>query len=323
MEPTRQECQIVTFSIVIPCFNRSVLLERALRSCVRQSYDDFEVIVVDDGSEEDLARVVTAMGDARVKYHRQDNAGVSAARNAGIDLASGEWIAFLDSDDVFRSNKLEVVKHAIDVQECDMVISRAEIFRGTGSVWATPQLNFARDDELTEFMFSRYQVIPTSTFVVRTRVASEIRFDDTLSLCEDIDFIVRVAGNAHAIAMVPDVLVGYDDSAESGRLSRVVHGDLLETWLKDSAEWFSPRGYYGYRATYLSKYLAKKKPAVAFKDLVGGYRRGGVSLPLTVRRGLRAFFPRLYDVLVARYLSIRSSSEAEDALVWSEVELGL
>jgi len=107
--------------------------------------------------------------------------------------------------------------------------------------------------------------------------------------------------------MIPDVLVNYDDSAESGRLSRVVYSDQLEGWLADTRDYFSNRGYFGYRASYLSKYTAKeKKPIRAFTDLINGFIRGGVSFRLSLRRGLRAFFPRLYSFLVSKYLLIRS-----------------
>jgi len=134
-------------------------------------------------------------------------------------------------------------------------------------------------DEITEFMFSKYQLIPTSTFVVKTGLAKKIRFNETLSLCEDIDFIVRVGGNnAHTITMIPDVLVVYDDSAQS-------------------------------------KYTAKEKPIRAFTDLISGFIRGGVSFRLSLRRGLRAFFPGFYSFLVSKYLLIRSMLKATEKFV--------
>jgi glycosyltransferase involved in cell wall biosynthesis len=301
------------FSIVIPCYNRTLLLKRALLSCVQQSSDNFEVIVVDDGSEEDVESVVTSFSDDRIRYYRQNNKGVAVARNTGIDLAKGEWIAFLDSDDTFLPNKLEVVEAYIESESADMFISRADQDRGVEVVWATPQLDLSPQDDITEFMFSKYQLIPTSTFVVKTRLAKKIKFNDTLSLCEDIDFIVRVGGNnAHKITMIPDVLVVYDDAAESGRLSRVAYSDQLEGWLAASRNYFSDRGYFGYRASYLSKYTAKEKPIRAFTDLINGLIRGGVSFRLSLRRGLRAFFPRFYSFLVSQYLRIRSKLKATE-----------
>ena len=115
-------------------------------SCVQQSSDNFEVIVVDDGSEEDVESVVTSFNDNRIRYHRQDNKGAATARNTGIDLAKGEWIAFLDSDDIFLPNKLELVEACITSEPADMIISRANVDRGVEAAWATPQLDLSPED---------------------------------------------------------------------------------------------------------------------------------------------------------------------------------
>lgn len=88
------------FSIVIPTYNRERLLARAIDSCLRQTYTDFEVIVSDDGSTDGSRALVERYADPRVRFLRCDrNRGIGPARNAGVDAASGEWIVFLDSDD--------------------------------------------------------------------------------------------------------------------------------------------------------------------------------------------------------------------------------
>src|SRR5438876_870324 len=89
------------FSVVIPVYNRADVLDGALRSVLAQTEQDFEIIVVDDGSKDDPARVVGAFDDPRIRFHRQINRGGGAARNAGVDLAKGRFTAFLDSDDVY------------------------------------------------------------------------------------------------------------------------------------------------------------------------------------------------------------------------------
>lgn len=93
-------------SVVIPTYNRAALVRRAIESALDQSYGDLEVIVVDDGSSDDTRRVVADYGD-RVHYFYQENGGVSAARNTALRHARGEFVAFLDSDDEWKSWRIE------------------------------------------------------------------------------------------------------------------------------------------------------------------------------------------------------------------------
>lgn len=94
-------------SVVIPTFNRAHMLPDAIRSVFSQTFADWELIIVDDGSDDDTKQVVSAIDDHRVKYLFQANKGLAGARNTGIRASSGAYLAFLDSDDLFLPNKLE------------------------------------------------------------------------------------------------------------------------------------------------------------------------------------------------------------------------
>ena len=96
----------MSFSVVIPNYNNGATLARAIESVLGQGHAAHEIIVVDDGSSDDSADVCARFG-ARVRYVRQQNAGVSAARNHGARLASGNWLAFLDADDIYLPDRLE------------------------------------------------------------------------------------------------------------------------------------------------------------------------------------------------------------------------
>ncbi|TKX44654.1 glycosyltransferase family 2 protein [Halorubrum sp. ARQ200] len=98
----------IRVSIVVPSYSRPNMLEEAIRSILSQTYEDFEVIVVDDGSPKPLKNVIDKISDKRVRYYRLDkNKGANVARNAGIDKATGNYIAFLDDDDRWEQSKLE------------------------------------------------------------------------------------------------------------------------------------------------------------------------------------------------------------------------
>ena len=96
------------FTIVIPSYNRGHIVGRAIESVLNQSYSDFEIIVVDDGSTDNTKEVVCQYLDSRINYFFQENSGVSAARNTGSKLAKGDYIAFIDSDDIWYKNKIKI-----------------------------------------------------------------------------------------------------------------------------------------------------------------------------------------------------------------------
>src|SRR5687767_5658816 len=94
-----------TVSVIVPAYNAAAFVAEAIDSALAQSHPELEVIVVDDSSTDDTPAVLQSYGN-RITVHRQDNRGVSAARNTGAQLATGEWIAFLDADDVWRPDKI-------------------------------------------------------------------------------------------------------------------------------------------------------------------------------------------------------------------------
>jgi glycosyltransferase involved in cell wall biosynthesis len=94
------------FSIIIPVYNREKLIQRAIQSVLDQTYENWELIIIDDGSTDSTAQIIKGNNDNRIRYFFQKNAERSVARNNGILKANGEWICFLDSDDYFLSNHL-------------------------------------------------------------------------------------------------------------------------------------------------------------------------------------------------------------------------
>ncbi|TLN28536.1 glycosyltransferase family 2 protein, partial [bacterium] len=103
-------------SVIIPSYNRADMVMDAVNSVLRQTFADWELIVVDDGSQDNTREVIAAVRDERVRYIYQDNQGLPGARNSGIRAARGEYVAFLDSDDVFLPHKLAVQVTAMDAR---------------------------------------------------------------------------------------------------------------------------------------------------------------------------------------------------------------
>ncbi len=106
--------QLVRFSIVLPLYNKQKYIEKTIDSVLAQTYKNFEIIIIDDGSTDESATIVKDYIDSRIKYFHQKNQGVSVARNTGINLANYEFIAFLDADDIWNKKFLAEISNLIN-----------------------------------------------------------------------------------------------------------------------------------------------------------------------------------------------------------------
>ncbi len=103
-----------SFTVIIPLYNKEPYIKRALETVLNQTYDNFEMIIIDDGSTDEGVRIVSSIQDTRIKVFSQINSGVSAARNRGALLAKNQYLAFLDADDTWEPNFLQEISNLID-----------------------------------------------------------------------------------------------------------------------------------------------------------------------------------------------------------------
>lgn len=101
------------FSVIIPLYNKELSIFNTIQSVLDQTFQEFEIVVINDGSNDNSAKIVENIGDSRIQLIHQENQGVSAARNKGIEEAKNEWIAFLDGDDLWMENHLEILSKMI------------------------------------------------------------------------------------------------------------------------------------------------------------------------------------------------------------------
>jgi glycosyltransferase involved in cell wall biosynthesis len=148
-EALRRQRGLPRVSVVIPTYNRAGLVVRALESALAQSLPGAEVIVVDDGSTDDTPAQIGALGTS-VRYVRQQNQGCARARNVGAAMATGEWIAFLDSDDVWTPTHLERVSTAIVATGGRGVLYFANVDWEGRALWSSTGFSISRDHEMVE-----------------------------------------------------------------------------------------------------------------------------------------------------------------------------
>ena len=219
-------------SVIIPTYNRASLLPRALESVLRQTFRDSEVIVVDDGST-DHTQTVMRRFDGKVKYVRQNNQGSAAARNRGIQESSGEYIAFLDSDDYWVPEKLEEQVKILDTyKNVGIVYARMPIINEKGEKIGMKPAGISGKNfkELLEV----WGDLPTSTVMTR-RVCFEKAgmFDTSLVTMQDIDMWLRIARFYELYEIEGKVLAYYcrhDNQATSDKIK--VYGGLVRIYTK-------------------------------------------------------------------------------------------
>lgn len=203
-------------SVVIPAYNRAATIRAAIESVLRQTWSDFELIVVDDGSTDGTAEAVGAIGDPRLRLVSPGrNLGAAGARNAGVAAASGTWIAFQDSDDEWLPLKLEKQMAVLPEDTPHVAAYCGLLTLGGFDDRADDRLEFRyRPDPALEP--ARGHILPTllsgnmvstQTLVVRRDVFLELGgFDETLPAVEDWDFALRLARRG-TLALVDEPLV--------------------------------------------------------------------------------------------------------------------
>lgn len=178
-------------SVIIPTYNRCELLREALASVCAQTYQDFEVIVVDDGSNDDTAAVVQEF--AGVRYVWQPRRGVSAARNRGVTLSEGEWVAFLDSDDLWQPGKLDRQIAFVTAQPEVQICQTEELWLRHG-VRVNPQQKHRKPSgDIFAPSLARCLVSPSAVMLRRQLFEQVGGFDERLPACEDYDLWLRIA----------------------------------------------------------------------------------------------------------------------------------
>lgn len=214
-QATMSHCSF-KFSIVIPLFNKAPYVVTGIQSILAQTYQNFEVIVVDDGSSDGGGALVEAMADSRIRLVRQKNAGVSAARNHGIGLARGEWIAFLDADDWHHPRYLDSLVRVQQVcPQADVAAADYVAVCHAEGIWpkSWPAVDDHADIELINDLPLRWRAGPcllTSGVAVRRQVLLSMQpcFPPGESRGEDLDLWFRLAERS-TIALVHSPLVAY------------------------------------------------------------------------------------------------------------------
>jgi len=192
-------------SVIIPTHNRAHTLGRAVQSVLAQSHADLELIVVDDGSTDQTQDVLAGYSDSRLRVVQQEHGGVSRARNRGLELARGQWIALLDSDDAWMEQKLS--------RQIQFAVHGGWLISQTDEVWVrrgvivNPKVKHAKKSGwIFEPSLELCLVSPSCVLLARECVQRVGLFDPRLPACEDYDYWLRCSLH-FPIGLLPEKLV--------------------------------------------------------------------------------------------------------------------
>ena len=288
-------------SVIVPCYNASGTLERCIRSLLDQTYSDFEIITVNDGSSDGTSDVLRRLSeeDDRIIILDQENAGVSAARNNGMKVAHGEYISFVDADDyvepVFLERLINCISDA-DIAVCHYITEAADEGRpsDTVSVEDLYREMFLPQDNIAAFVWNR---------LYRASIIKELalEFDENIYACEDTLFNFMYMKNVSKAGICREYLYHYvinPDSAMFGKgfnerkiSANIAYGYMLDeaagkpqkSLIESAAMWFN---LILKRQIYKSRYVPEPEELAAINRM----------LRLNVRAFMEAPIPLKYKV---------------------------
>lgn len=202
-------------SILIPAYNAANLISDALESICKQTYDHWEVIVVEDGTQDDTEHIINrfqeSFGNSKIRYVRHTiNQGASAARNTGFEHSNGEYIALLDHDDIWKPDHLEKLLMTMDKSSADLVFSPAEFFHF--STQKPMGFHGPSKKEWANFPSSLIDrnYIPVSGILMKRKVLDVVgKFDTKIRGVEDLDYWLRCLELGFKFEFFPEITNGY------------------------------------------------------------------------------------------------------------------
>lgn len=292
------------FSVIIPVYNRSQTLATAIASVRAQTCQDFEIVVVDDGSKDDPRAVAQSFNDPRIRFFRQDNKGGGAARNTALDKAQGRFIAPLDSDDIFLPEHLARMKALLDGSHNLVGYARMQVDRGAGQIFTKPPRAIAAGEEMASYLLCDRGFVPTITIVVERNMARAIRYHERLRAAEDTDFAIRLSLAGCRFAMIEEAGAVWKDLADPDRASAGKGREDLGAWLEQMKPLITPRAYHGGRGWAYAKLVARDHPLRALPLYLNAVLRGCFSPRLAVIVALQIFlgssgYRRLADLAIS------------------------
>ncbi len=287
-------------SIVVPFFNRLNLLPQVIETVARQTFSDWELILVDDCSTQDIAAAFQPFSnDPRIRLARTpQNVGPAGARNVGIDAARGRFIAFLDSDDQWLPEKLARQVAAMEAGGRPAIcVTRTKVLMHGGWIRVQPEREPRPDRLFSAYLYCDDGFAQTSSLLVQADMARAVRFVEGLHQYEDHLFFMEMIRAGAKYILIPEALTIWHNDERQDRLSRRDDLERGLAFLARAKDVFSPQAEAAFRIRVLGGDLMRRRPFATIAYACRAVATGAVTprqvLAVIVRKNL----PRpLYDV---------------------------
>lgn len=261
------------FTVVIPVFNRITELSRALTSVIMQTEQDFEVIVVDDGSDANYAaeiqKLVDKKSDDRIRLIQYPNNRNGAfARNIGIKYAHGQYICFLDSDDEWHEQKLTHIRTAVNNNKnASILYHQYQNIQNGKRATPFPPIGIAASQSVADYSFCQNHGggIQSSCLTVEKKLAQQVLFNERLKGHQDWDFLLRLGAETQSITFIAQSLTLRHISSDHGNMvSHSLPYEFSLEFLQDYSRYFSWRAKAAYATFVLEARRQKCFPPAEF-----------------------------------------------------------
>lgn len=292
-------------TVIIPVFNRAASLAVALRSVADQTFADWEVVVVDDGSSDGSADVATKVGQQdKVRVIRHDgNLGPSAARNSGIQAARGRYVCFLDSDDSWHPEKLRRQIEAVTADPDPNIVfcaTQTIIFQKGKPGRTYPRRAPFPGEPWSEFLYVNGGFAQTSSFFLSRELATKVGFRRSLSQYEDHMFFLEAEAHGARYELVSQALSNWNDDPRADRMGLEEDFDRSSRFLKEAEGLLTDKARLAFETIGMGPYIFRENPIRAIRLFHRTWTTGAISSRSLLAVCIRCIFPAPAIALLRR-----------------------
>lgn len=289
-------------SVVVPTYNRGHLIARTIDSVLKQTYSNFEIIIVDDASKDNTSEVIASYTDKRIKYIKlKENSKGTKPRNVGILESKGDYIALLDSDDEWLPLKLEKqIEFIKNYNGVNFLCFTNLIFEESNRKLVSKNEKIDESTNIFDYILLNDNCVQTSTYMFPSKLGKKVLFGPNIKKHQDWDFCLRLLKQGTKFIFLPEPLSIYHIDKRGDRIATNSKYKLSLEWGEMAKKDLSERAYFAFLAKYVATPLIlNKKRIKAFYLYTRAFSKKSIGLRYFLKGLIKCFIP---NVILKKYL---------------------